>query len=127
MSKAALNSELNKIRLDTINKILVLYPELIVNKNHIIKQICKTTNIKITNDESLNEVILDQIIINGNTYYKDEFGNVIDENAQLVGVVQKVNNKNTVMKIELQNKKSDKDYIGKKEYKEYQKLVSNKF
>jgi hypothetical protein len=94
-----INLVIQKTKMETINTLLNMYPDLVPNRHNIIKEVCKAKS-SIGSSNTLSEVVLDQIIINGETYYKDEFNNIIDENTKLVGMMKKVDNKEIYYSLE---------------------------
>ena len=87
--KKELKNEILKIKIDLIKNISIDY-KLDYNKlyHQYIDENYKfdednENNIKIQDKSS--ELVLDQVIINGKTYYQDPDGNIYDENAKIIG------------------------------------------
>lgn len=76
--------EIKDIRIDTLNRILDICPELIVRKRELMRHI-------------LNEVdyILESIIIDDVTYYRDEMGGIRNKDGVIIGIYEKTNNDDT--------------------------------
>lgn len=91
MSKLKLNNSnknydidevtMNK-EIELIDKIIKLCPEIKTKRKLILTHIL--TPKKITD----NQYVLEQIIINGNKYYKDRYKCILNSNIQLVGIWQ---------------------------------------
>ena len=77
-----------KDKLDTIDKIIELYPELKKNKVHIISSILGNNKKPLENMEK----IVVQFEYNNTQYYKSNLGEIFDNNVELVGVWNKMNN-----------------------------------
>ena len=80
-------NDIIKIQLDTISKIINMFPKLLEkHKNDIISNI-------IGNSEKKENCVLTKIEVNGNTYYK--FINksiLLDNNCNTVGIYYKIKN-----------------------------------
>lgn len=70
----------NEEKIEIIDKILKMFPEMKNQRNIILSEIL--TPKPVIDDR----YILEKIIINGNTYYKDKYRNILDPNVNLVGM-----------------------------------------
>jgi hypothetical protein len=63
------------------------------------------------------DIVLDIINYEGNTYYKDQFNNILDQNTQVIGLVEVLNNEykyhfnDTNNQNELENTKTKLDIM----------------
>lgn len=78
-----------KARLDVIDKIINMYPQLKKDKHIILAKIVGKTEIKNPDD-----YVLDKIIIDENVYYRDPHGLLLNNTASVVGFYTKINGEN---------------------------------
>lgn len=67
-------------KLDIIDKIIKILPEIKKKRTYIINQIITVKN------SALDEYVLEKVNINGKSYYRDKYKCILDANAELVGV-----------------------------------------
>lgn len=79
--------DLNENDIQTIKKLFELFPSMK-------KKFGKYLDNKKQNECDANtEIVLDEIIIDNTTYYKDSRGGIWDQDANLVGIMSNDNNK----------------------------------
>ena len=94
------NNIVKKEKDDLLNKLFDMFPHLENEKNQLIsevysKNVHSKKNIKRTN---LEEVVLDQIKIDNEIYYKDSRGVIYDPKYNVVGTIVKSLNDNCIEK-----------------------------
>ena len=75
-----------KTRLDVIDKMINMYPQLKKDKHIILAKIVGKTEIKNPDD-----YVLDKIVIDENVYYRDPHGLLLNNTASVVGFYTKTN------------------------------------
>ena len=81
-----------KDKMDAIEKILALYPDLKKDKTNIITTVLGQ---KKNNDGDIKEKVVVEFTHNNKTYFKSKLGEIFDENINLVGT-WKNNYNNTI-------------------------------
>lgn len=76
-----------KIKLEVINKMINMYPQLKKDKQTILAKIVRNEAIKQPDD-----YVLDKITIDNKVYYRDLYGLLLDASVQVVGVYVKKGN-----------------------------------
>ena len=91
----------NEKELKLLEKLCNIFPDLkdntnnTNNTNNTVNNTNNTANIKEIN--KINEVVLDEIIINKEVFYKDKYGGIWNDKIELVGTVDKKNCGNCVL------------------------------
>lgn len=84
---------LEKERDRTIDEIVEMYPELQLDKRKIKKQIEKKNVRKREEQEQTKahakEIVLEKINYKDKNYYKDKFGSLLNDKAEIVGISRK--------------------------------------
>lgn len=81
MSKSKRKQEiLDNEKIDIIDKIVNMLPEIKKKRNYLIDQILTPKSLP------GDEYVLEKITVNGNHYYRDRYKCILDDNAELVGV-----------------------------------------
>jgi hypothetical protein len=78
-----------KARLDVIDKMINMYPQLKKDKHIILAKIVGKTELKNPDD-----YVLDKIVIDENVYYRDPHGLLLNDTASIVGFYAKTNGEN---------------------------------
>lgn len=89
--KTDINDTIDKEKKDMLNKIFEMYPKLKTDEKKIMEE-CFKKKPKQDEEESnapklKEEIVLEQIKINGKVYYKDKCGGIWDSKADVVGIV----------------------------------------
>jgi hypothetical protein len=114
-------SSINKTLLD-IDKIKIIdtiiehYPDLKKDRSTIINIILEKT-------ERLDRLILDRVIINNKSYYRDKDNILVDVNLQIVGVVQVLSDNSIkyIIRREPNRKKIYEQFLVEQDFKLKQK------
>lgn len=89
------NNKIIKEKLAIIDMFYKKYPHLKKDKHDFVNEILQKKKKKEKNLgetlKDLNEYVVEKIDINNKTYYKDEFGSLIDDKLNLVGFYGKYN------------------------------------
>jgi hypothetical protein len=106
--------DIDKIKI--VDTIIEHYPELKKDRSIIINIILEKT-------ERLDRLILDRVIINNKSYYRDKDNILVDVNLQIVGVVQILpeNNIKYIIRRESNRKKIYDDFLAEQDFKIKQK------
>ncbi len=106
--------DIDKIKI--VDTIIEYYPELKKERSNIINIILEKT-------ERLDRFILDKVIINNKTYYRDKDNILVDVNLQIVGMVQILpdNTQKYIIRREPNRKKIYENFLAEQDYKMKQK------
>ena len=112
--------DIDKIKI--VDTIIEHYPELKKDRSIIINIILEKT-------ERLDRLILDRVIINNKSQYRDKDNILVDVNLQIVGVVQILpeNNIKYIIRRESNRKKIYDDFLAEQDFKIKQKNKVQKF
>ena len=83
-NSAEFREDLDAEKMELIEKLFKLFPELKDKNKHIVIQDNKKETVTETTDENL--VVLDVLNYDGKIYYKDKLGGIWDEQCDLVGI-----------------------------------------
>ena len=83
MNNNKFKNGLDKEKVDIIEKIFEIFPDLKDEKQYILNDYKRKNQI---HNDNANEIILEEFIFNEKTYYTDKFNNIWDESAELIGV-----------------------------------------
>ncbi|QKF93791.1 hypothetical protein QKU48_gp0333 [Fadolivirus algeromassiliense] len=70
-------------KMELIEKLFELFPDLKEKNKFIIEQ-----KKNIVEDDTSNEIILDEFTYNNKKYYKDKLGAIWDEDANILGIIK---------------------------------------
>jgi hypothetical protein len=106
--------DIDKVKI--VDTIIEYYPELKKERSNIINIILEKT-------ERLDRFILDKVIINNKTYYRDKDNILVDVNLQIVGMVQILpdNTQKFIIRREPNRKKIYDTFLSEQDYKMKQK------
>lgn len=89
--KTDINDTIDKEKKDMLNKIFKMYPKLKTDEKKIMEECFKKKPKKDEEEGNVpklkEEIVLEQIKINGKVYYKDKCGGIWDSKAEVVGIV----------------------------------------
>lgn len=74
-----------KTKLDVIDKIINLYPQLKKDKVNIVTKIIGKPD-----NSVIDDYVLEKIIIDDNVYYRDPYGLLLDKHVNIVGFYTKI-------------------------------------
>lgn len=96
-----IKQQINDGKMELLTKLFNMYPYLETEKENIIHKCISNTDYNKHIFKPIvkknNAIVLEQIIYDNNTYYKDKFGGVWDSNAELVGVIKNCESNNTYL------------------------------
>ena len=85
------DNELNEEKMELIEKLFEIFPDLKDEKKYIYDSIKKKDNYHFISNEISNEVLLEEFLYNDIVYYKDKFGVIWDKDAKIIGSIKTIN------------------------------------
>jgi hypothetical protein len=109
-----------KDRLNTIDKILNMYPSLKIDRSSIVNTVLDKQ------EKVYSDYVLEKLVLNNKKdkiYYKDKNGNILDEHVNLAGFSVSENSKETLIFFDDSKKRHE---LSLQQMKKFEKLINNK-
>jgi hypothetical protein len=78
----------DKIKIQVVDKIIEMYPELKKDRSNILTTILEANKVP----ENPDEIVVIKFTYKDKTYFRTNFGNIMDESTKIVGYYTQTNN-----------------------------------